>query len=55
MLFVLFINFSLTDENMVKRFFNKHMKDIVVFVFEEQVDQTPEKPGFTDLFVNFDT
>jgi len=55
MFFVLFINFSLADENMIKRFFDEHMKDVVVFVFKEQVDQTTEKLGFTDLFVNFHT
>lgn len=55
MFFVLFINFSLADENMIKRFFDKHVKDVIVLVLKEQVDQTTEKLGFTYFFVNFHT
>lgn len=35
MFFVLFVYLSLADENMVERFFDEHVQNIVIFVFEQ--------------------
>jgi hypothetical protein len=46
---VLLIDLPLADEHMIEGLLNKHMKDVIVFMLEEQIYQAAEKPRLTDL------
>ena len=46
---VLIVDISLADENMVEGLFNQHMKDVVVLMFEKQVNESAKETYFTDL------
>ncbi len=50
---VLFIDFSFTDEDVQEAFLYQHMKDVVLFVFEEENDEGAEEFGFFDGFEDF--
>jgi hypothetical protein len=51
-LFVLLVYLSLANEDMVEGLLNQHVKDIIVFVFEEQIYQASEELCLTDLLVD---
>jgi hypothetical protein len=51
-LFVLLVYLSLANEDMVEGLLDQHVKDIIVFVFEEQIYQTSEELCLTDLLVD---
>jgi hypothetical protein len=51
-LFVLLVYLSLANEDMVEGLLDQHVKDIIVFVFEEQIYQASEELCLTDLLVD---
>jgi len=52
MLFIILINFPLTDEHMIERFLNEHMQNVTVLMFKKQANQIPKKLHLADLLQN---
>lgn len=49
MLLIVLVDLPLANENMIEWFFNEHMQNVTVLMFEKQRDQVPKKLHLADL------
>jgi hypothetical protein len=52
MLLILLVNLALADEDMIERFLNEHMKDIVLLVLEEETNQAAKESRLAYPFID---